>query len=160
MLIAHLLAGTLAFGPLLVMPVIARRARRAPFGLAGRAVVAETSLWVRRRVCEPSFVAVGVFGIAVALLHPDDDVFLGYLWTRLAVVFWLIAVAVVLLVQGPLARRANRLAVALWQGDHPAERDDEMGAELARVIRQLELVTMVSAVGLPVMLALMVFQPH
>lgn len=154
-LVAHLLAGIGAFGPLLVMPLVARRAVDGGFGPDGRAAVAQTSLWVRRRVCEPSFVAVGLLGIVLAVLHPDNDVF-RYVWTRLAIVFWLIAVVVVVLVQGPLARRAERLAVALAAGDGSAEQ----GAELARMMRLLELVTLVSAVGLPVMVGLMVFQPQ
>jgi hypothetical protein len=154
-LVAHLLAGIGAFGPLLVMPLIVRRANAGGFGSAGHAVAASTSRWVRRRVSEPCFVAVGVLGLVAAWAHPDNDLF-GYLWVRLAVVFWLVAVVVVLFVQGPLARRAERLARALWTGEGAA--DD--GARLARVTRQLELLTMVSAVGLPVMVWLMVFQPH
>ena len=63
---------------------------------------------------------------------------------------------VVLFVQGPLARRAERLVVILSRGEGSAEQ----GRELTRISRWLELVTMVSAVGLPVMLYLMVFQPH
>jgi hypothetical protein len=100
-------------------------------------------------------VALGSPANRWALLHPDDEMF-GYLWVRLAIAFWMIAVSVVLLLQRPLARRAATLAVALSAGQGSA--DD--GAALARVTRQLELLTMVSAVGLPVMLWLMVFQPR
>jgi hypothetical protein len=154
-LIGHLLAGIGAFGPLLVMPLAARRAAAGGAGTKGQAAVAQTSLWVRRRVSEPCFVAVGLFGVLVAVLHPDDGLF-GYLWVQLAVAFWLIAVTVVLFVQGPLARRAERLVVMLSLG----EGDAEQGRELTKISRWLELVTMVSAVGLPVMLYLMVFQPQ
>ncbi len=152
-LIGHLLAGIGAFGPLLVMPLVARRATSGAFGAEGQAAVAQTSLWVRRRVSEPCFVAVGLLGVVAAALHPDDGLF-GYLWVQLAVAFWLIAVVVVLLVQGPLARRAERLVVLLSRGEGTAEQ----GRELTKISRWLELVTTVSAVGLPVMLYLMVFQ--
>ena len=154
-LVAHLLAGIGAFGPLLVMPLIARRAMSGGFGTGGQAAVAQASLLVRRRVSEPCFVAVGLFGVLAAALRPDDGLF-RYLWVRLAVAFWLIAVMVVLFVQGPLARRAERLVVSLARGDGGAEQ----GRELTEIARWLELVTMVSAVGLPVMLYLMVFQPQ
>ncbi len=155
MLIGHLLAGIGAFGPLLVMPLVARRATSGAFGTEGQAAVAQTSLWVRRRVSEPCFVAVGLLGVVAAALHPDDGLF-GYLWVQLAVAFWLIAVMVVLLVQGPLARRAERLVVILSR----CEGNAEQGRELTKISRWLELVTMVSAVGLPVMLYLMLFQPR
>lgn len=154
-LVAHLLAGIAAFGPLLVMPLVARRSLGADFGPVGRAAVADTSLWVRRWISEPAFVAVGLLGTLVAVLHPDDRAF-SHLWVQLAIAFWLIAVAVVVFVQGPLARRARRLAVELANGIGGAEQ----GAELARVSRFLELLTTISAVGLPVMLSLMVFQPQ
>lgn len=155
MLIGHLLSGIGAFGPLLVMPIVARRVAGGGFGTGGQAAVAQTSLWVRRWVSEPCFVAVGLLGVLVAALHPDDALF-GYLWVQLAVAFWLIAVTVVLFVQGPLARRAGRLVVMLSRGEGSAEQ----GRELTRISRWLELVTMVSGVGLPVMLYLMVFQPQ
>lgn len=154
-LVAHLLSGMGAFGPLLVMPLVARRVAAGEFGTRGQAAVAQTSLWVRRRVSEPCFAAVGLLGVLVAVLHPDDGLF-GYLWVQLSVAFWLIAVMVVLFVQGPLARRAERLAVILSLGEGSAEQ----GRELTRIARWLELVTTVSAVGLPVMLYLMVFQPQ
>ena len=154
-LIGHLLAGIGAFGPLLVMPLIVRRVAVVESGTEGQAAVAQTSLWVRRRVSEPCFVAVGLLGVLAAAVHPDDGLF-GYLWVQLAVTFWLIAVTVVLFVQGPLARRAERLVVILSRGEGSAEQ----GRELTRISRWLELVTMVSAVGLPVMLYLMVFQPQ
>ncbi len=154
-LVAHLLAGIGAFGPLLVMPLIARRAAADGSTREGQAAIAQTSLWVRRRVSEPCFVAVGLLGVVVAALHPDDGLF-GYLWVKLAVVFWLIAVTVVLFVQGPLARRVGRLVVALSLGSGSAAD----GRALTRITRWLEWLTMVSAVGLPVMLYLMVFQPQ
>ncbi len=154
-IIGHVLAGIGAFGPLLVMPLIARRVAAVGSGAEGQAAVAQSSLWVRRRVSEPCFVAVGLFGVLAAALHPDDGLS-GYLWVQLAVAFWLIAVLVVLFVQGPLARRAERLVLTLSRG----EGDAELGRELTKVSRWLELVTMVSAVGLPVMLYLMVFQPQ
>ena len=154
-LLGQLLSGIGAFGPLLVMPIGARRVAGGGFGTGGQAAVAQTSLWVRRWVSEPCFVAVGLLGLLVAALHPDDALF-GYLWVQLAVAFWLIAVTVVLFVQGPLARRAERLVVMLSRGEGSAEQ----GRELTRISRWLELVTMVSGVGLPVMLYLMVFQPQ
>ncbi len=154
-LVAHLLAGIGAFGPLLVMPLVARRVAAGGFGTGGQAAVAQTSLWVRRRVSEPCFVLVGLSGALAAALHPDDGLF-GYVWVQLAIGFWLIAVTVVVFVQGPLARRAERLTVALSLGEGTAEH----GRELTRISRWLELLTAVSAVGLPVMLYLMVFQPR
>ena len=154
LLIVHVLLGIGAFGPLLTMPFLTRRALASGFGATGSAAVGDSALWVRRRVTEPCFAGVGVVGLLVAWAHPDDAIF-SHLWVRLAVPFWIIAVSVVLAVQGPLARRAATVARRLANGSAAAGD----GAALAQLTRWLELVTMVSAVGLPVMVFLMVFQP-
>ena len=47
-IIGHVLAGIGGFGPLLVMPLIARRVAAVGSGAEGQAAVAQSSLWVLR----------------------------------------------------------------------------------------------------------------
>ncbi len=143
--VAHLVAVVVGFGPLFVYPLVTRALRREASDearAAGLAALTEA----RRRVSEPAFVAVLPLGLTAALLHPDDAL-LGRAWLQVAIAFFVIAVAFVLVVQRPLSRRVARAAAA---GD---------GAELATAVRWLTRATWVSWVGLVVMLWLMLFQP-
>ena len=166
--VAHVVAVIVAFGTLLPAPILRRKllASAPQCMVASSAAVAVSdvalagacaALWVRKTVSEPAFVLVGVFGVWLGLAHPDDTIF-GQLWVRLAVGLFAFALVVVLFLQGPLARRgAHQLATLLSDPSDPGNAD--LAKKLAFSVWALEILTVVSALGLVGMLVLMITQP-
>ena len=100
---------------------------------------------------------VGVLGVWLAIANPNDAIF-SLLWVQLALGLFAFALAVVLLLQGPLARRAARRLLTL--AARPADQENAgLAKKLAFDVWALEALTAVSAVGLIGMLVLMIAQP-
>jgi uncharacterized membrane protein len=166
LLIAHLIAAVIGFGPLFVYPAIAASLLRSEVSASERAGSFAAMTAARRRISEPAFYCVGVLGLGVALTHPDEAI-LRRGWLQLAIAFWLVAVAFVVLVQRPLSRRLSRLAHQLANdaagasraASRDGSRDGSRGGELNRIATWLTRATWVSWAGLVVMLWLMIFQP-
>jgi hypothetical protein len=150
--VLHILAVVVAFGTLLPLPVLRRKVLAA--GLSNGWYPG--SLWLRRRVSEPAFVLVGVLGVWLAVANPNPEMF-SLLWVQLAIGLFLFALLVVLGLQGPLARRCARLVREL---EGPVDVDRVATAKrLGFSVWALEVLTVVSALGLVGMLALMVVKP-
>jgi hypothetical protein len=143
--VAHIVAVVIGFGPLFVYPLFMRRS-------GGDVNLLSGLRFVRSRVSEPAFIAVGPLGLLAASQHPDEVVF-SRLWVQVAIPLWVLAVSVVWFVQRPLSRKVVESALAISQGD--SVRD----AELRRRMQWLTRVTWVSWVGLVGMLLLMVTRP-
>jgi uncharacterized membrane protein len=143
--VAHIVAVVIGFGPLFVYPMIMRRT-------GGDADLLRALRFVRSRVSEPAFIAVGPLGLLAASQHPDVEVF-SRLWVHLAIPLWLFAVSVVWFVQRPLSKKVVAFAIAVSTGD--STRD----AELRQRMNWLTRVTWISWAGLVGMLLLMVTRP-
>jgi uncharacterized membrane protein len=151
--VLHILAVVVAFGTLIPMPVLRRKvlaAGNAEGWYPG-------SLWLRRRVSEPAFVLVGVLGVWLTIANPNPEMF-SLLWIQLALGLFLFALLVVVGLQGQLARRCARLVREL---DVLVDEIDRavVAKRLGFSVWALEVLTVVSALGLVGMLALMVVKP-
>jgi hypothetical protein len=153
--VLHILAVVVAFGTLLPMPVLRRKVFAAGPG-GGGAGWYPGALWLRRRVSEPAFVLVGVLGVWLAVANPNPEMF-SLLWVQLALGLFLFALVVVLGLQGPLARRCVRLVREIEVVD-VADRA-AVAKRLSFSVWALEVLTVVSALGLVGMLVLMVIKP-
>jgi hypothetical protein len=151
--VLHILAVVVAFGTLLPMPVL----RRKLFSEGGADGWYPGSLWLRRRVSEPAFVLVGVFGVWLAIANPNPEMF-SLLWVQLAIGLFLVAMVVVLALQGPLARRCARMVAELEVVVDDVDRA-VLAKRLGFSVWALEVLTVVSALGLVGMLVLMVVKP-
>jgi hypothetical protein len=162
LLIGHIISVVIAFGSLLGLPVMGRLVRD---GAAATDAIslswARSVIRYRRLVAEPAFISVGLFGIALVIGHPISGLWTAR-WVQLALLFYVISAIAILAVQGPILRRMPQLiATVLEVSPLPgvAREYTANAKRLAREARVADAISGVSAVGLCVMVAIMIFKP-
>jgi hypothetical protein len=126
LLFLHVLGAIVALGPTFAFPLLGAMARREPEhgGFATRATIL-----IDDRIVRPVVLVTGLTGLAmiwwrsIAVLAP------AYRWLLVAIVMYVLALAISLLVQRPAVQRA----VVLMSG--PADPGSQLPATLARVAR-------------------------
>ena len=134
-LFLHVLSAVAAFGPPLVLPLLARASTRAG---AGQSVLA------LQRVVTPGLVGLIVFGSAAVGTSPGDIYKMSQPWISVAFLLALIALALVWFVLVPAQRR-----VAEASSDHEASRLSRQAAGMAGVLHLILVVALVMMVWKP-----------